>query len=158
MTVLPSKHHAIVAVMALGLCVAPAVAWAAPHGEGRPGAAAKGDDPYAEELGGERRAERRFPMDGKRFLELVDRRLQRFEQRIDARLKKHKLPAELEREIRAELARGEAQVRAAANKASADGKVTKNEAWDVRELALELREQARAKYGPKVRAALKPKA
>ena len=158
MSVLAAKHHAIALTLALGLCAAPTVALAAPHGEARPGAAAaKGDDPYPDEPSAEQRA-KRFPMDGKRFLEIVDKRLQRFDHRIDKRLRKHKLPAELEREIRAELARGEAQVRAAAQKASADGKVTKDEAWEVRELALELREQGRAKYGPKVRAALKPKA
>jgi len=148
-----TKHHAALLAVALGLCAAPTVALGAPHGEGRPGAAAKGDDVYPEEANAEGRRERRFPMEGKRFLELVNKRLQGFEQRLDERLKKHKLPAALEREIRAEAARSEAQVREAARKAAADSKVTKDEAWEVRELALELREQARAKYGPKVRAA-----
>jgi len=106
----------------------PLTAFAAPGGAKRPpAAAADKDDAYPDEPSAEQRPERRFPMESKRFLELVDKRLKRIEQRIDEKLKEHKLPAELEREIRAELARAEAQVREAARKAAADGKVTRDE-------------------------------
>jgi hypothetical protein len=153
-----TKPRCVVLALACCLVAAPRVALAAPGGAQRPPAAATdGDDAYPDEPAAEPRAERRFPMEGKRFLELVEKRLQRVEQRIDAKLSKHKLPPDLEREIRAELGRAEAKVREAARKVAADGKVTEDEAWQVRELALELREQARAKLGPKVRAALRNK-
>jgi hypothetical protein len=149
-----TKHTTTMLALALALTAAPAVALAAPHGEARPGAAARAGDPYPDEdAAGQQAGHKRFPMEAKRFLDVVEKRLGRFEQRVERRLRKGKLPAELERDIRAEIARGEAQVRDAARKAAADGQVTKDEAWQVRELATELQEQAKAKYGPKVRAA-----
>ena len=154
-----TKHTTTLLALALALTAAPTVALAAPHGEARPGAAAKADDPYPEEdAAGQQAGQKRFPMEAKRFLDMVEKRLGRFEKRVEHRLNKAKLPADLERDIRAEIARGEAQVRDAARKAAADGQVTKDEAWQVRELATELREQGKAKYGPKVRAARRHRA
>jgi hypothetical protein len=133
-----------------------AVASAAPRGE-RPAARAE-DRPGAD--GRERgpKADKpAFPMPAPVFKERVEERIERIGERMERALAKRKLPAELERQIRADFAQGAGLIRGAVNKACADGTVTKQEAKQVRELARDLRDKAKEKYraelGPKKRGA-----
>ena len=92
-------------------------------------------------------------MESKKFAQIVERRLGRVAQRIERVIKNRKVPPQLAREIREDFAKGAGQIRQAAQKAGADGQVTREEAREVRDLARELREQAIDKYRDKIRAA-----
>jgi tellurite resistance protein len=87
------------------------------------------------------------PMKAAKFHELVERKLQRAEQRMEHALKKRNVPAGTAAAIRSDFASAAAQVRQAAASAEADGTVTPAEAKAVRELAAKLKRELFAKYG-----------
>jgi hypothetical protein len=105
----------IAAAFALVAFALPAVALAAPHGE-------RGERPS-------------FPMPAETFMTHVNKRIERIEKRVEARLAKSKLSDEKKAEIRAKAAEKKAKVLAAAKEAAADGTVTKKEARKVRQAA-----------------------
>ncbi|MBI4701815.1 MAG: hypothetical protein HY744_11770 [Deltaproteobacteria bacterium] len=136
-------------VLALG--IVPAAAWAqpAPDGSAQPAPGDRAPD-------GRSKA-RRFPMDGKLFLERVETRLAKAQARLEQALERRKVPPKMKQEIEADFAKGAAAIRKAAQHAAADGTVTREEAREVRELVREIRHKAREKYGPIVREARKQK-
>lgn len=89
-----------------------------------------------------------FPMPGDAFTARVEARLTKVSQKLEERLEKSRIGDNLKKEIRADFERSAAKIRAAANKAAADGSVTKEEAKRVRELSRDLRKDMKAKRGP----------
>lgn len=130
-------------VVALGLSVlVPALAWAdasAPATElsekGEKGKREKG------------KHEKAFPMEAAKFKEHVEKRIARVKERVTAGMEKHNVPEEKRREVIADLEKGAARIRTAADTAAKDGTVTAEEAKQVRGVAKEVRKEAREKYG-----------
>jgi hypothetical protein len=89
-----------------------------------------------------------FPMAGDEFVARVDKRIDKFGAKLEARLAEAKrLTDEQKDGIRADFAKGSAAIKDAASKAAADGTVTLEEAKKVREVAQRIRDKAREKYG-----------
>ncbi len=126
------------AALALSLGLAPAVALAHGHDKGDRGG-------LVEQGKGKEHA--RFPMKAEEFKQLVEARIRKAFEHLDRILDKRQVPEAIKAQVKKDFDAGAAQVRAAATKAGADGTVTKAEAKDVRELAKDLRDKAREKYG-----------
>ncbi len=131
-------------VVALGLSVlVPALAWAdasAPATE----QSEKGEKGERREKG---KHEKAFPMDAAKFKEHVEKRISRVKERVTAGMEKHNVPEAKRREVLANLEKGAARIRTAADTAAKDGTVTAEEAKQVRGVAKEVRKEAREKYG-----------
>jgi hypothetical protein len=123
----------------------PATALAAGPEGARPGQSAEehGKGPRGK---GEREAHQ-FPMKGGDFITMVEARIQKVRAKVQEKLAKHPLPDATKKQVMTEVDAGAAKVRAAAQKAAADGTVTKEEAKDVRELAKDVKKDLRAKAG-----------
>jgi hypothetical protein len=89
---------------------------------------------------------KRFPMKADVFRDIVEKRINKAREKLDRVLDKRDLPPGIEAQIKKDFDAGVVKVRAAADKAAADGTVTKEEARAVRDLAQELRREAREKY------------
>ena len=90
-----------------------------------------------------------FPMTADKFDKMVDHRLAKAKEKLEAGLEKHKVEGALKTKILKDFDDGAALVRTAAKRAGKDGEVTKDEAKEIRGLVKTLREQMRAKYAPK---------
>ncbi|MBW2524618.1 MAG: hypothetical protein JRI23_10605 [Deltaproteobacteria bacterium] len=137
--------RSLVAAVAFALCAIPAVASAEPgpgDGPDGPSQVRKGKRGK-----GAKRNRPSFPMEGERFVGLVSNRVQKMKARIDRALERRNVPPELQKEIKADFSKASTRIMGAAEKAAADGTVTKQEAQKVRQLAKQLRQQARQKYG-----------
>jgi hypothetical protein len=88
-----------------------------------------------------------FPMKAEQFKKVLDKRIEHARARLDKVLDDRKVPDAIKTQVRKDFADGAAAVRALADKAEADGVVTKEEAKQVRELAQQLKRQAKDKYG-----------
>jgi tellurite resistance protein len=88
-----------------------------------------------------------FPMKAEAFKQHVEKRIGRALAKVNAMIEKKKVPEIIAGSIRKDADAAATQVRAAAAKAAADGTVTKEEAKVVRDLANQLKKEARAKYG-----------
>lgn len=132
----------VVAVSAL-----PATALAAgPEAAQRPGQSGEEHGKGPRGGKGEREAHQ-FPMKGGDFIAMVDARIQKVRARVQEKLGKRPLPDAKKKEILAEVDAGAAKVKAAAQKAAADGTVTKEEAKGVRDLAHQVKTDVRSKAG-----------
>lgn len=133
-------------VVALGLSVlVPALAWAdasAPATE----LSEKGEKGKREK-GEKGKHEKAFPMDAAKFKEHVEKRISRVKERVTTGMEKHNVPEAKRREVLADLEKGAARIRTAADTAAKDGTVTAEEAKQVRGVAKEVRKEAREKYG-----------
>lgn len=94
--------------------------------------------------------ERELPMKADAFRDLVERRIAHARERLGEALSKHGVPRPVRAEIEKEFDAGAALVRAAAERAGADGTVTKEEAKEVRKLAKDLKRKAKAKVKGKL--------
>jgi hypothetical protein len=125
----------------------PATALAAgPEGAQRPGQSAEEHGKGPRGGKGEREAHQ-FPMKGADFITMVDAKIQKVRAKVQEKLAKHPLPDATRKQVMAEVDAGAAKVKAAAQKAAADGTVTKDEAKEVRDLAHQVKKDARAKAG-----------
>jgi hypothetical protein len=126
----------------------PATALAAgPEAAQRPGQSA---EEHGSPRGGKGKGEReahQFPMKGGDFITMVDARIQKVRAKVQEKLAKHPLPDATKKQILADVDAGAAKVKAAAQKAAADGTVTKDEAKEVRDLAHQVKKDVRAKAG-----------
>jgi len=91
--------------------------------------------------------EQDFPMKAAQFKDLVEKRIAHAREHLDKVLDAHQVPEATRAQIKKDFDAGAAAIRAAADKAAADGEVTKDEAKDVRDLAKDLKKKAREKYG-----------
>jgi Spy/CpxP family protein refolding chaperone len=91
--------------------------------------------------------DQQFPMKADAFREIVDRRLAKAESRMDKMFEAHKVPEAVRALVKKDFADGATLVRALAAKVSTDGTVTRDEGHEVRKLAMDLKQQAKAKYG-----------
>ena len=90
-----------------------------------------------------------FPMKADEFRAMVEKRIAKVKARVEKGMEEHKLPA-VQRAVITRLVDDAAkQVRGAAEKAAADGTVTKEEAKEVRELAEQLRAKVKGELGGK---------
>ena len=88
-----------------------------------------------------------FPMKADDFRARAEKRIAGALSRLDRILERHPVPADVEKQIRADASTAAANVRAAVDKATSDGSVTKDEAKEVRGVARAAMQDARAKYG-----------
>jgi hypothetical protein len=93
----------------------------------------------------------KFPVDADKFQKHVDKRIEHAKKKLEHILAEHNVPDALKQQIRKDFDDSAAAVRAAAAKAGQDGKVTREEADQVRDLAKDLLHKAREKYGKLVR-------
>ena len=89
-----------------------------------------------------------FPVEAKKFQEMVEARIAKAREHMESALGKHNVPEPIRAMIRKDFEAGAAEIREAAKKAAADGSVTKEEAKEVRELSRDLKREAREKYLP----------
>lgn len=88
-----------------------------------------------------------FPMNPTKFSELVDRKIDLARAQMELLLTANSVPDGIKAQIRKDFEAAAVKVRAAAKEASKDGKVTKDEAKDVRQQARSFVKDLRAKYG-----------
>jgi hypothetical protein len=86
--------------------------------------------------------EKSFPIDGAKFKAHVDKRIEKMKQKVTAKLDEKKVSAEQRKTVLAALDAGAKKIRDAANRVAADGKVTKEEAAEVREISKTVRKEA----------------
>lgn len=91
--------------------------------------------------------EKAFPMKGADFIAKVEARIQKVRSRVQERIAKMPLTDAQKKQVMAEVDAGSAKVKVAAQKAAADGTVTKEEGKQVRDLAKEVKRELRAKAG-----------
>ncbi len=106
------------------------------HGKGHGPRGEKGDRPS-------------FPMKGGDFITHVESKISKIRARVAEKVAERNLPDPVKKQVMAEVDAGAAKVRAAAQKAAADGTVTKEEAKAVREVAKEVKSDLREKAGMK---------
>jgi hypothetical protein len=129
---------ALVAVLSLG--VAPLTAFA------DTGRDAARTERLVEKKGHEHH-KMQFPIEAEQFRKMLDKRITRARARLEKALDARKVPDVVRAQVRKDFESGASAVRALADKAAADGVVTKEEAQQVRELAKSLKQQAKQKYG-----------
>lgn len=143
--------------LVLAASVVPATAFAAdaPGGRsevaqqaGAPGGKAHGKD-HGKRGGKEKGDRPSFPMKGADFVQHVEARIAKVRARVEEKVAQRNLPDPVKKQVMAEVDAGGAKVRTAAQKAAADGTVTKEEAKAVRELAHEVKAELREKAGMK---------
>jgi hypothetical protein len=88
-----------------------------------------------------------FPMKPEKFSEIVDRKIEVGRAQMELLMTAHSLPDGVKAQIRKDFDAAAAKVRTAAKEAGKDGKVTKEEAKDVRKQAKGFVKQLREKYG-----------
>ena len=94
-----------------------------------------------------RKGEKAFPMKAEQFKKVVEKKIARAHEKLEKALEAHNVPDATRVQIEKDFDAGAAQIRTAANRAAADGQVTKEEAKQVKDLAKDLRKQAHEKYG-----------
>lgn len=146
--------RSVALALTFAIAAAPAVALAEDSGRPAP-AEGKKDGEHGKHHGkrGERKGrgegERpQFPMDAKKFQELVEKRIAKAREHLEGAMERHSVPEPIRAQIRKEFDAGAAAIREEAKRAVADGTVTKDEAKEVRELSRDLRKQAREKLRP----------
>lgn len=92
-------------------------------------------------------SDKKFPIKADAFKQLVEQRIAKAREHLDKALDKHQVPDAMRAQIKKDFDAGATAVRAAASRVSADGEVTKTEAKEVRDLAKDLKQKAREKYG-----------
>lgn len=88
-----------------------------------------------------------FPIEAAKFQKSVEKRLSKARERLERAMEKRGVPEATRAQVRKELEAGSVMVRAAAQRAGADGTVTAEEAKQVRDLAKKLKKTAREKLG-----------
>ncbi|MRG92298.1 hypothetical protein [Polyangium spumosum] len=111
----------------------------------------KGKTPRVEKIDKKKHGKGEFPVDAARFDEKVEAKIKRAREQMEALLAAHPLPESMKAQIRKDFEAGVVAIRAAAKEAGKDGKVTRDEAKDVKKLAKELKKSAREKYGKEAR-------
>ena len=126
--------RSIVRPAAVALAFALVAAPVAAHAEGKDRSA-------------EVKKERKFPMPAESFNKLIEKRISKAREHLVKALDKRNVPAAKKAQATKDFDDGAAAVRALSAKVQADGKVTKEEAKQVRGLAKDLKQKAREKYG-----------
>lgn len=129
------------AAAALALVIAAPSVALADAAPGTPAAARKADKD------GKRGKEKNFPMQAATFKDQVEKRIGKARTKLTAMLDKNKVPEATRAQIMKDFEAGAVAVRTAADRVSKDGQVTQDEAKEVRDLAKDLKQKAREKYG-----------
>lgn len=90
--------------------------------------------------------DKQFPMKADAFRESVERHIAKAEARMNKMLEAREVPDAVRSLVKKDFADGVALVRALAAKVAGDGTVTQEEGREVRELAKDLKQKAKAKY------------
>ncbi|MCK6591103.1 MAG: hypothetical protein L6Q76_26420 [Polyangiaceae bacterium] len=91
--------------------------------------------------------QRKFPMPAESFNKLIEKRLTKAREHLVKALDKRNVPEATKVQATKDFDAGAAAVRSLSAKVRADGTVTKEEAKQVRDLAKDLKQKAREKYG-----------
>jgi len=137
MTSLRSFIRTLVIVAACGFIAAPLTASA----EEKPQA------PHGEKSGKRHHDQGEFPMDPTKYNEIVERKIEVARAQMELIMTANSLPDGVKAQIRKDFDAAIVKVRAAAKEAGKDGKVTKDEAKDVRQEGRSFVKQLREKYG-----------
>lgn len=86
--------------------------------------------------------EKSFPIEGAKFKARVEKGIEKMKKRVTAKLDEQKASAEQRKTALANLEAGAKKIRDAATRVAADGKVTKEEAQEVREVTKAVRKDA----------------
>lgn len=113
----------------------------AAHAEDKPKA------PRVEKSGKRHHDKGEFPMDATKFNDLVEKKIEVARAQLELLMTANSLPASVKTQIRKDFDTAVAKVRTSAKEAGKDGKVTKDEAKDVRHQAKDIVKQMREKYG-----------
>ncbi len=113
----------------------------AAHAEDKPKA------PRVEKAGKRHHDKGEFPMDSTKFNDIVEKKIEVARAQMELLMTANSLPDGVKAQIRKDFDAAAAKVRSAAKEAGKDGKVTKDEAKDVRHQAKEIVKQMREKYG-----------
>lgn len=136
-----SSLRSICQTLAIAAACAFMTAPLAAHAEDKPKA------PRAEKAGKHHHDKGEFPMDSTKFNEIVERKIDLARAQMELLMTANSLPDSVKTQIRKDFDTAAAKVRTAAKEAGKDGKVTKDEAKDVRHQTKELVKQLREKYG-----------
>ena len=101
----------------------------------------------AKDKSAEVKKERKFPMPAESFNKLVEKRITKAREHLIKALDRHNVPEATKAQATKDFDAGAASVRALSAKVQADGTVTQDEAKQVRDLAKDLKQKAREKYG-----------
>lgn len=139
--------RSIALALSLAVAAAPAAALADDSGSAAP-ADAKGGQ-HGKRRGEEqgKKGKRGFPVEAAKFQKMVEKRISKAREKVERVMEKRGVPEATRAQIRKELEAGAVFVRAAAQRAGADGSVTREEAQQVRDLAKDLKQKAREKLG-----------
>lgn len=150
MTTLRSMFRVVALASAAFLMAVPAVASAGEgRGQGAAEEAKQGRHGKDGEHGkdGKDGKERRFPVKAEKFQKVIEKRLGKAREKLEAHMKEKNLPEDKRAALRKDFEAGATEVRALAKQVGEDGTVTKEEAQKVRELARSLKHKARDKHG-----------
>jgi len=107
----------------------------------------KAPAPKVQKIDKKKHGKGEFPIEAAKFDEIVEKRITAARAHMEEMLANHPVPEAMKAQIRKDFEAGAVAIRAAAKEAGKDGKVTRDEAKDVRKLAKDLKEEAREKYG-----------
>ncbi|EYF07236.1 hypothetical protein [Chondromyces apiculatus] len=142
-----SSIRAVVRSLAVALTFAVAAAPAVAMAEGKSAPAGEKGGEHGKHKGDRKREEIQFPVTAQKFQEMVEKRLTKSRDRLNHMMEKRNVPEATRAQVRKELDAGAAAIREAAKKAGADGTVTREEAKQVKDLAKDLKNKAKAKLG-----------
>jgi hypothetical protein len=137
MSSLRSFIRAFAIAAACAFITAPLVA----HAEDKPKA------PRVEKAGKHHHDKGDFPMEPTKFSELLERKIEVARAQMELIMTANALPDGVKTQARKDFDTAAAKVRTVAKEAAKDGKVTKDEAKDVRHQARDVVKQMREKYG-----------
>lgn len=133
----------LAAALALSFAAVPATALADTTAPAQ--ADGKGQARHRKEHG-KRGEHLQFPVQAQTFKEHVEKRIQHARAHLERAAEKRNVPEAQRLQLRKDLDDAASQIRAAAQRAGADGTVTREEAKQVRELSKDLKHKAREKY------------
>lgn len=136
-----SSLRSFIRTLAIAAACAFITAPLAAHAEDKPKA------PRVEKADKRHHDKNQFPMEPKKFDEVVERKIDHARTTMEALMTANALPDAVKAQIRKDFDSMAGKVRAAAKEAEKDGKVTKDEAKDVRHQAKGFVKDLRAKYG-----------
>ena len=135
--------RSVAAALAL-VVAAPTVALA----DAAPGAPAAAQADKAKDKAGKRGKDKNnFPMKAATFKDHLEKRIAKSRTKIGEALERHNVPASVRTEVMKDFEAGATAIRAAGDRVTKDGTVTKAEADEVKNLAKDLKQKARSKYG-----------
>jgi hypothetical protein len=136
-----SSLRSFVRTFAIAAACAFLAAPLAAHAEDKP------KTPRVEKVAKRHHDQGEFPMNPTKFTEIVDRKIDLARAQMELLLTANAVPDGVKAQVRKDFDAAAVKIRAAAKEAGKDGKVTKDEAKDVKKQSKSFVKELRAKYG-----------